>query len=172
MAVWEISASYRPGGDSENPFFASPWEVSQRIMNLTATTHRKFVLVLAYSAIFHMVFPIDSTLMLMTQLWSMCPCQYFNLPVCLRLFPALNQRDVWCLFHFHFLTMYFTWVNTNNVQIVFLSNLHIKYRYWYMHSHICFDPVNLSNDAFSTTRYRLIHLPFLWLNPRCNLNTH
>lgn len=40
FCLWEkISASYRPGGDSENPFLASPWELSQRIMNLTASTH-------------------------------------------------------------------------------------------------------------------------------------
>lgn len=54
-------------------------------------THRKFVLVLACSAVFHMVFPTDGTLMV-TQLWSMCPYQYFSLAARLplwSLFPLL-----------------------------------------------------------------------------------
>lgn len=56
-------------------------------------TQRKFVLVLACSADFHMAFPIESTLMVVTQLWSMCSYQYFSLfaPPPVSLLPNLNQ---------------------------------------------------------------------------------
>lgn len=42
--------------------------------------HRKFVLPLACSAVFHMLFLIDDSLV--TQLWSMLSHQYFSLAVC------------------------------------------------------------------------------------------
>ncbi len=99
LSVWKISTTYWPGGDSENPFLASPWELSQRIINMTVSTHRKFVLVLACSAVFHMVFPIDGTLMVVTQLWSMSSYQYFSLclSASVSLFPLwlISQSIRW-----------------------------------------------------------------------------
>lgn len=78
-------------------------------------THKKRVLVLATSAVFHMVFPIDSASMLMTQPWSMCLYQYFSLSICQPLYSSLNQTDMLVfVFVLNILTIYFSWVNTKN----------------------------------------------------------
>lgn len=57
--------------------------------------HRKCVLVLACSAVFHMVFPIEGTLMVGTQLWSMCSYQYFSLcsSACVSIAKSQSIRD-------------------------------------------------------------------------------
>lgn len=122
LSVWKISATYQPGRYSENPFLAFPWVLSQRIIHLTASTythtHRKFVLVHACSAVFHMVSPIDSTLMVVTQLWSMCSYQYFSLCLCVSISTlpqvSINKRQISGQLSFNLLSsISLTWMNVN-----------------------------------------------------------
>ena len=101
LSVWKISATYRPGRDSEKSIFsfsARAFPEDNEFDCFHTHTHRKRVLVLACSAVFHMVFPIDGTLMAVTQLWSMCSYQYFSLsarpPLCLY-FHSCSSLNQW-----------------------------------------------------------------------------